>query len=402
MKKFLPILTLLALVCATPRAHAIGIRLWPQDPEAVSRGSAFAATADNPSAIYYNPAGITQLEGQQFSLSSYAIIYDVKFDSQRGAGTTSTPDKLQATGQFYYTFSLKNLPISLGLGVYEPYGLKSTWRDSGPFRTIATKNSLIYVTINPVIAWKINNQLSVAAGVRVEPAHIDLRRGILVPGDEFKFTGDGTAVGFNAGVLWKPHRMHSIGVNYFSETSINFDGQAEVNSQTPFFFPSSKEDAKFKFDFPQHVDLGYSFRPTEDWNFEFDLDWTDWHRVGVTTLHKQSGDLVLPFNWRSGFTYQFGIKRKLGEHWSASAGYIYAPKNTPNETYTPAIPDMDLHTYSIGTVYERNAWSIALTYQFGYGTREVSGSPTSLIGQTADGKYRWISNAIMLGAGVKF
>src|SRR5205085_4786887 len=105
--------------------------------------------ADNPAAIYYNPAGITQLEGQQFSLSTYDIIYDVKFNSSHGAGSTSTPDKVEFSGQFYYSFTLKNLPISLGLGVYEPYGLKSEWIESGPFRTIATRNSLIYVTVNP-------------------------------------------------------------------------------------------------------------------------------------------------------------------------------------------------------------------------------------------------------------
>ena len=42
---------------------ANGLRLASQDGFASARGDAFVATADNPSAIYYNPAGITQLEG---------------------------------------------------------------------------------------------------------------------------------------------------------------------------------------------------------------------------------------------------------------------------------------------------------------------------------------------------
>ena len=401
MKRILTALTLLLLTLVTPRAHALGIRLFPQEPEAVSRANAFAATADNASAIYYNPAGITQLKGQSALFGTYGIVYDVNYNGSHGA-SASTPDRAEFTGQFYYTLSLKDLPLTFGLGVYEPYGLKSEWSDKGPFRTIATTNSLIYVTINPVLAWKINDTLSVAAGLRVEPAHLDLRRGILVPGDQFKYSGDGTAIGFNAGILWQPHRMHSFGVNYFSRTSVDFDGDVNITSKTPFFFPSSSDSGKLSLNFPQHVVFGYSFRPTEDWNFEFNLDWTDWKQVTTTTLNSNSGSQTVPFNWTSGFTYEFGVKRRLSEHMSLSAGYLYAQNSVPNKTYNPAVPDMNLNVFSVGSVYEWSRWRLALTYQFGYGTRDVSGSPTSLIGQSADGHYRWVSNALMLGAGVKF
>jgi long-chain fatty acid transport protein len=406
MKFATPHLHISFLICALfallpARTHALGIRLWPQDPEAVARGSAFVATADDAAAVYYNPAGITQLEGQHFLLSSYGIIYDVTYHGANGA-SADTPDKLQYTAQIFYTLSLKNAPVSFGLGIYEPYGLSSEWSDGGPFRTIATKSALMYVTFNPVVAVKINDSLSVGAGLRVEPAHLDLRRGILVPGDEFKFTGDGTAVGFNAGILFQPHRMHSFGLRYFSETSIDFDGDVRIRTRTPFFFPSSKESGNVKLNFPQHIVFGWSFRPTPDWNFEFDLDWTDWDRVGVATLHKKSGDLVVPFNWQSGFTYEFGVTRRFSDRLSLSAGYLYAEQSVPDATFNPAVPDMPLHVFSIGPVYEWDRWRLALTYQFTFGSRTVSGSAPSPIGETADGHYHWTSNAVMLGAGMKF
>ena len=68
---------------------AHGLLLIDQDAEATARGDAFVATADNPSAIYYNPAGITQLAGQQLRLGSYAAIYTVHYRSTANVETDS-------------------------------------------------------------------------------------------------------------------------------------------------------------------------------------------------------------------------------------------------------------------------------------------------------------------------
>jgi long-chain fatty acid transport protein len=61
-------------------AFGLGIRIVDQDALATSRGDAFSATADNPSAIYYNPAGITQLEGTEFRLGAYGISLESTVD----------------------------------------------------------------------------------------------------------------------------------------------------------------------------------------------------------------------------------------------------------------------------------------------------------------------------------
>src|SRR5713101_2163795 len=74
----LPLLALLAAILVWPRlVFGVGSRIPNQDPEAIARGNAFVATADNPSAMYYNPAGISQLEGQNVQVGSlfYLNIY---------------------------------------------------------------------------------------------------------------------------------------------------------------------------------------------------------------------------------------------------------------------------------------------------------------------------------------
>src|SRR5215210_6275919 len=102
-------------------ALGLGIRIADQNPYAIARGNAFTATADNPSAIYYNPAGITQLQGHNVSLGLYAVSANTKYTG--GGVTTRTDTSLQPVPQIYYVFSPENSALSYGLGIYAPYGL---------------------------------------------------------------------------------------------------------------------------------------------------------------------------------------------------------------------------------------------------------------------------------------
>src|SRR5207302_2167208 len=100
----------------------------------------------------------------------------------------------------------------------------------------------------------------------------------LAPNDKFKFKGDDNGLGFNAGLLWQPHRKVAFGVNYRSATQIDYDGLSQTRPSGPFpYYPATKTTARV--DFPQYVAVGVSFRPTENWNIEFDADWTDWDNV---------------------------------------------------------------------------------------------------------------------------
>src|SRR5262245_62428863 len=101
-------------------ASANGFRLADQDAFATARGEAFTATADNASAIYYNPAGITQLGGNNLRLGIYGIYFDPTFTPPPPGNneTFHIKDKLAAVSQFFYTYTPTNFPLSFGLGIY--------------------------------------------------------------------------------------------------------------------------------------------------------------------------------------------------------------------------------------------------------------------------------------------
>lgn len=113
-------LTATGLACSF-NSYAVGFRLPNQDPEGIARGNAFVATADNPSAIYYNPAGISQLQGQHFQAGLYYVSASTRYTSSTGA-TAKTDTTFQPVPQMYYVRSFEDKPFTLGIGVYAPYG----------------------------------------------------------------------------------------------------------------------------------------------------------------------------------------------------------------------------------------------------------------------------------------
>ena len=190
--------------------------------------------------------------------------------------------------------------------------------------------------------------------------------------------------------------MHSFGLNYRSETEMKYDGHAATHLLVPFSADFS-ENAQTKFQFPQNVVAGYSFRPTTNWNFEVNVDWTDWDKLNTVTLTKASGNIPIPFNWRSSWFYEFGATYFCPNGFQFSAGYIFSENSVPEKNFNPLVPDSDRHIFSVGVGQRHDKLSWDAAYQFAYGPpREVSnGSPAS-------GRYTFISHALTIALGYHF
>ena len=382
------------------RGLALGIRLFDHDAFATARGDAFVATADNPSAIYYNPAGITQLEGQNARGALTVVSVDSAFD-RRGTRDVSTRDQFIPLPGFFYTYSPTNSPISLGAGYYMPFGFAMDWPKSGPFRTTTVHGELQYHTLNGIIAYQATKTLSIAAGPTLNYSFTDLRRGIFASSssDQFKFTGSDLALGVSAGLLWQPATKHSFGVSYRSPTTLNYEGKS---SASPSSYGIPKQDASVRLPMPQVIIGGYSYRPTPQWNLEVDLDWTDWNRVNTPVLRQGNppGPVALPLNWESSFGVEFGVTRYFDNGLHLSSGYVYLQNSVPTKTFSPLVPDQDMHVFSIGVGGQHKRLSWDATYQFTTGVgRDVDGS---VYGPTVSGHYTFVAHAVSLSLGYHF
>lgn len=402
------------LIAVSPSlAFGLGFRLTDQDPLATARGGAFAATADNASAVYYNPAGITQLDGLNVLYSAYMITLEASVDPSNPGRSQDTKWGIETVPHGFYTYRPKDSPLALGFGMYSPFGLGLEYDDDTPFRTLAKKGKIQYITASPVAAWEFNSQFSIALGPTINYSRTKLARGIVTPGDEFQFEGEGVSYGFVAGILWKPHPMHALGVKYHSASKMNYSGHSRVRIPgfttdvevapgvvVPVDVPrfETEDDGDVDLQFPQTITFGYSFRPTPAWNFEFNLEWTDWDSLNTLTLNQsKGGPIAIPFNYESSFMYDFGATRKFANGFRLSAGYIYSENSVPNEAFNPLVPDSNRHVLSVGVGrdYTRLSWDIA--YQYAYGPHRHIAN-----GTTADGTYRFQSSAVTLSLGYKF
>ena len=406
---------------------ANGLRVTSQDAFATARGDAFAATADNPSAIYYNPAGITQLDGTQLRAGLYSIYLEPAFRAPDSTPTHFVPNSghtydiekhFAAIPQLFVTHTITNTPVSLGLGIYAPYGGSISWPDDTGFRAVATKGSVTYLRFNPVVAIKLTDTFSIAGGLMMDHARVHLEQGLrpfAAPVNYFRFVGEGWAIGANVGVLFQPSEQFSFGATFRSRTDFSLDGTTTLE-QDPFI-RETHIGASTSMEFPTTYAFGASYRPTPKWNVEVDADYTDWSAFNTINIHQNSApppplqnDVNVPvnFGWQNSWNVSAGCTRYFDSGWHISGGLTYSENSVPDTYYTPLAADLDRYFFDFGVGRNGKHVDFDVTYQFGYGPwHSVTGSkPSSTPGITAgengDGYYSFISHAIMVSATLHF
>ena len=432
------VLTCAILSIIPQSSFALGLRVPEQDTRAMARGNAFVATADNPSAVYYNPAGIAMLYNgasisrQNISLSSGAkgyapaestadssesglrsrlnfmgITLESEFSPKGGGRGFDLKRDFQVVPSSYLTYHPAGSRFTFGFGTYAPYGLGIEWPEDNQFRRQSISGELMYLTFNPVAAYQISDTLSVAAGATINYGRAQLKRGVIAPHDMFEFDGEGWSLGWNAGIMWRPAEKHSFGLNYRSKTDIDFEGDTHLainprSIQTPqgkLRLPAleRRETADVGIKFPQHIVVGYSYRPTPKWNLEVNADWTDWDNLNTLNLRQASGDVALGFNYKSSWMYSGGVSYLFDNGLTASVGYIYSENSVPNQSFNPGVPDSTRHVFTtgIGGTYKGIDWDLA--YNWAHGPER-----TIAQGSLADGTYEYNSHAISFGLGIKY
>lgn len=372
-----------SLLLASP-AQAGGFRIVDQGAAATGQGSAFIAQADDPSALYYNPAGITQLRGVQIYTGTTLIGGSMRYS--RPPGGTAQGDLGGAIAspppsQFYITAKMGDLGIrrlgdlSVGLGVVGPFGTRVRWPDDGLFSTAVTRAALEIIDIKPTLAYKINDQLSIGLGAdiytfagfwgegraqnkfnlstRLNPS---LPAGVTVPSE---LNGLDTTAGFNASFLYTPVRnengkpLVNVGFQYRSQAVMDLRGQFLVNGAV-------SADASIHFVLPQVFTGGIAVWPVRnvkrEWKLELDVDVTGWGAFRNTDV-KLSNGMTIPFpqHWENSYMTMIGteyrwltVPQLAAWEVALRAGYWYSQTPVRNSSFSPAVPDADQHAVSVG------------------------------------------------------
>jgi len=361
--------------------QAGGFRILDQSASGTGQASAFTAQADDASAVYYNPAGMTQLRGVQLSLGTLLVGGHTSFTSPTGAtarGDFGNSIAYPPPSNFYVTANLKDLGlhalrnVTVGLGVLSPFGTLSRWPENGPFATAITGAALEVIDIKPTLAYRINDQLSIGLGADVytfasfwgegrgETRFLSSGGPGLPPaGTPLEVNGRDTAAGFNASFMYTPFRngdgkpLANIGFVYRSQATLRLDGLFLVNG-------APAANASTTLVLPQVFTGGIALWPVRDpareWKLEVDVDYTGWKSFRNMDVHLSTGATIpIPQNWRSTYTVMVGteykwLKPAMLPAWEVAlrGGYWHSQTPVPDSSFTPAVPDADNHAVSVG------------------------------------------------------
>lgn len=398
------LLALAVSAAAAPAAFGSGFEVPMQNARAAGQADAFIVQADDPSAIWYNPAGLTQVHGTQAIVGGIGLFSHWDFDADAGPGQSMNDFALLP--HVYLSSDLGTERLRVGIGINNSFGLSEDWGDQGPLRFIVDKAQLAAINISPAVAYQIDERLSVGFALNVYYADLSLDRQAFLgpspaPEGRFHIDGHDWAVGYTPSFLWKINERHSIGGFYRSPVSLDIQGEAEVSiAGAPDLGPSR---TNLPVMLPQQIGLGYAMRPTERLKVEANVIWTDWDaldRLRVGSDNPLFNDSRIPADWRSGFTYRLGGQYELTDRWTVRAGYAYSENSVPEGTFTPIVPDSEYHLAALGLGYGTNRWSLDLAYQLIYReTRDIDGSALS---PTIDGEWRNTIHTLGVSATYRF
>ena len=390
------ILLAATVLTAAVSCFASGSRVGFKDAFAEGRANAYAATADNASAVYYDGAGLTLLNGSEIDIGTYEV--SLHSDYSGAAGTASLARGYKSVPDFFYGSHAPDSKWAYGLGVFSPFGLETNWATTSVLSTLATANRLTDKTASAVVAYKLDPTFSVSVGLDYSWASLGFNRhiGAFTPNDNLNVTASGHALSYSLGALWQPSPQHSFGLSYQSVASVNYSGTTTI-------YPlDSGVATTFKLAFPEVVIAGYSYRPTPEWNFEADIDWTGWSRLGAVTATSSLGPIPLNFSWKNSAFYEVGVTRYFSNGFHASVGYLFTENSVPDAAYNPAVPDGDKGFYGFGVGYKDKSYFVDFAYHHAAGSRTVHGSAPSLVGATADGSYKNSLDGFALTVGYRF
>ena len=411
----------IVMILSNDQAFANGFKiLGVKSTKATAMGEAFIVQADDPTAIAFNPAGLTQVEGSQFSAGFTITNGWVEHRSSQGV-KEDILDKWQTIPYCFITTNLSNKGnITLGLGITAPNGLSTEWSQTGFARYVATFSELVVIDINPSIAYKIADNLSMGMGIScyystaVLGGIADYGNLVGLPGaldGEAKLEAKGYSWGYNFGVLYKLNERHSFAATFKSPFTIEYEGDSKYTNIPDFMGlgPSFDSDLETAIDFPAIVVLGYAYHPTDRLKLEFNLDWTNWETLDHVTVDFDSNllsDFTYTYECENTFAYKFGLEYLVSEWFKLRAGYIYNENATPEEYWRPSLPDTDTHFACFGFGYKLRKVTLdgALQLIF-FEDRSIDNNVDNNEVSTSssiDGEYKNFGIAFSLGVTYKF
>jgi long-chain fatty acid transport protein len=357
------------IVFAAPiAAHAAGFGLIEQSGSGMGNALAGgAAIAEDASTIFFNPAGMTYIPGTQVVGAIHLVKPNAEFNNEGSARALPRPlggeggnaGDLAFLPNFYFKMDV-NDNVKFGLGVNAPFGLKTEYDKNWIGRFQGIKSDLKTININPAIAFKVNDQLSLGFGVSAMYAKAELTSAVNIGAAErsSKVEGDDWGFGFNLGAIYQATTDTRFGVAYRSKVTQQVEGDSKSNftNLNPVPTRTLNTDITAKVDLPEHLSMSAFSRLNDTWDLMGDVTWTRWSRFEELRILRDNGTnstlTVTPENWDNTMRYSVGLNYHYSDTLKLRAGLAYDEEAISTKYRTVRIPGNDRKWLAFGAGWQ--------------------------------------------------
>jgi long-chain fatty acid transport protein len=398
-------------------------------------GNAFAgggASAEDASTIFFNPAGMTYLPDNQLVMAAHAIRSSAEFNNNGSHSSygLATPggNGGDAGGwtfapNIYFAKALNN-NVRLGVGVNAPFALNSDYGNGWVGRYQALKSDIKTININPSIAFKVNDKISLGLGFSTMYTDAELTNAVdfgticaaalggcgigatFQKNDGFaRVTGNDWGYGWNAGAIFQVTNASRLSLAYRSSVNQTLKGHADFNNVPAAFALSPALTAGFangsvsaKFTTPDSASASIFHQINQQWDAMADLTWTHWSTFQDQTAIRTSGALAgstlssVPENWNNTIRASLGTSYRYNDALKLRAGLAYDQSPVSSEFSTPRTPFTGRTWLSLGVNYRftpTSSMDAGYTYIFVNNASLNKTTDTSIaaLGDTVKGSY---------------
>ncbi len=359
--------------------HAAGFALI--ENSASGMGTAFAggsAIADDASTVYFNPAGLVRLSGEQTIAAAHFVAPQAKFKNQGStavignaplSGGNDDGGQNALLGNFYYTLPIDD-KLTFGFGFNTPFGLEITYDKNWVGRYHAVESNLLTANFNPSVAYQFNDKFSVGFGLSgqyidvILSSAIDFGSIVVVAPQQLdgfaKLTGDDFSFGFNTGVLFQLNKSTRFGIAYRSEIKHTLKGDANFtvpDAASPVTAGGAFADTGItaKVTLPQTISVSGFHEINNDIAVMADITWTGWNSFQELRIQYDNPvqpDSVTTEDWNNVYRIAIGAQYQLNNQWLLRTGIAYDESPVPSaERRTPRLPGSDRKWLSFGASY---------------------------------------------------
>ncbi len=350
-------LLIISLVVST-QLFASGFQINEHGARGMGMAGAFTALALDGSALFYNPAGLTQLNGTQIMVGTTLISPSASFRGVSPAIDESSMKPAIFTPINLYLTHKLNDDWSFGFGVNNQYGLGSTWDENwvGKYLAIDTEIQTFYFT--GAAAYKFSDKLSLGVTASYVYGNVSiLKKQSLAPFNAdatIDLSGTAASYSYSVGLLFKPSEMLNLGLDFRSGSSMDFTGTADVTAPSALVSLLPSGDVEAPLTIPFNATIGLAIFPSNDLTVSADFQyvgWSSYDKLEVTFV--ESGVVSTSIrDYSDSYIARLGAEYAVTECLDLRGGLLYDKNPVKDELVEPTLPDADRLGLNIGLGYK--------------------------------------------------